>query len=212
MCGGAPSVYSFSQQSLLLHFPSFGIVQNFPSEHCRQYQQQWWQLSALPLTLLVMKHSTCANVLCKMLQLWESSVKGNPQGDLHNSHTQKCQRCLFVLKKTTAEQQQKKAERSPMQCVDYFFPKAITIELCAHFAWFSNGLNTQPLWCMFLCVHTNPCHSHLGLRTFGTLSKSICAVYCGQTWVFSACASSWKTKCKPSLELSVEFIRSGTEL
>lgn len=62
-------------------------------------------------------------------------------------------------------------------------------------------------------THTNPRCSYLGLETFGTLSKNICAVYCGQTWVISACVSSWKIKkCKPELKLSAEFISSGTDL
>lgn len=66
---------------------------------------------------------------------------------------------------------------------------------------------------MFPCTHTKLCCSYLGLETFGTLSKNICTVYCGQTWVISACVSSWKIKKrKPELKLSAEFISSGTDL
>lgn len=45
-----------------------------------------------------------------------------------------------------------------------------------------------------LYTHANSSCSSPGLQTFGTLSRNICAVYCGQTWVISACVSGWKKK------------------
>lgn len=41
-------------------------------------------------------------------------------------------------------------------------------------------------------IYTNSCHSYLGLETFGTLSRNICAVYCEQTGVISVSVSGWK--------------------
>lgn len=148
--------------------------------------------AALALNLLLWSGACCASVLCKMQQLGEPSDKGNPYGALHNSHMQNdtggfslfldvgcflfscCCRLMLCLFKWI------------LQFTSFFFPKSQ--ESCVHIL-FNFQVPLYTSYMAHLFKYTNSCHSYPGLETFGILSRNICAVYYGQTWVMSVCVS-----------------------